>query len=131
MNVNDRVSREFARPESTVMESICRADCPLGLGVTLDRESECPVYSKAVSALEKHFGYSSFRPGQLEAILPILHGKDVFVTMATGSGKSLCMFLPPLVCGTVAIAVILSPLIGLMDEQVCFYILFGLQHVVN
>ena len=37
--------REFARPESTVMESICRADCPLGLGVTLDRESECPVYS--------------------------------------------------------------------------------------
>ena len=36
--------------------------------------------------------------------------------MATGSGKSLCMFLPPLVCGTVAIAVIRSPLIGLMDE---------------
>ena len=104
------------------------ADCPLGLGVTLDRESECPVYSKAVSALEKHFGYSSFRPGQLEAILPILHGKDVFVTMATGSRKGLCMFLPPLVCGTVAIAVILSPLIGVMDEQVCFYILFGLQH---
>ena len=74
------------------------------------------MYSKAVSALEKHFGYSSFRPGQLEAILPILHGKDVFVMMATGSGKSLCMFLPPLVCGTVAIAVIRSPLIGLMDE---------------
>ena len=91
------------------------------------------MYSKAVSALEKHFGYTSFRPGQLEAILPILqvHGKDIFITIATGSGKSLCMFLPPLVCDTVAIAVILSPLIGLMDEQVCFYILFGLQHVVN
>ncbi len=31
------------------------------------------------------------------AILPILHGRDVFVRMATGSGKTLCMFLPPLV----------------------------------
>ena len=66
-----------------------------------------------------------------EAILLILHVNDVVITMATGSGKSLWMFLPPLVCGTVAIAVILSLLTGLMDDQVCFYILFGLQHVVN
>lgn len=115
------------RPGSVEMETICKADCPLAMGVALDKESECSVYSKAVSALDKHFGYSSFRPGQLEAILPILHGKDVFVTMATGSGKSLCMFLPPLVYGTVGVAVILSPLIGLMDEQVCFCILFGLK----
>ena len=46
--------------------------------MALDRESECCVYSKAVSALEKHFGYTSFRPGQLEAILPILHGGGVY-----------------------------------------------------
>ena len=47
-------------------------------------------------ALMTHFGYSSFREGQLEAMLPIMHGQDVFARMATGAGKSLCMFLPPL-----------------------------------
>ena len=50
-------------------------------------------------------GFRDFRPGQL---LSILHGNDVFVRMATGSGKSLCMFLPPLVHGETAAAVIPS-----------------------
>ena len=38
--------------------------------------------------------------------------------MATGSGKSMCMYLPPLVYGKSAVAIIISPLIGLMEEQV-------------
>ena len=50
--------------------------------------------------------------------LPVVHGKDVFVRLATGSGKS-CMFLAPLAISDIAMAVIISPLNGLMDEQVC------------
>ena len=51
----------------------------------------------------------NFRPGQLDAILLIMHGNDVFVRMATGSGKSLCMFLPPLVHSTKAAGSLLAP----------------------
>ena len=50
--------------------------------------------------------------------MPILHGNDVFVRMATGAGKSLCMFLAPLSISELAMGVIISPLNGLMDQQV-------------
>ena len=50
--------------------------------------------------------------------MPILHGNDVFVRMATGAGKSLCMFLAPLSVSEHAMGVIISPLNGLMDQQV-------------
>jgi len=51
-------------------------------------------------------------------VLRALHGKDVFVRMATGAGKSLAMFLVPLAYSNVAVGVIISPLNSLMDEQV-------------
>ena len=66
-------------------------------------------------ALQKYFKYSSFRPGQLETLLPLIHGRDVFARMATGAGKSLCMFLA---IGESAVGVIISPLSALMDQQV-------------
>ena len=52
--------------------------------------------------------------------LPLLHGRDVFVHMATGAGKSLCMFLGPLAINESAIGMIISPLNGLMEQQVCY-----------
>ncbi len=70
------------------------------------------------AALLKYFGHSTFRPGQLEALLPVVHGNDAFVRMPTGGGKSLCMFLVPLSISDVAVGVVVSPLKGLMDEQV-------------
>lgn len=51
-------------------------------------------------------------------MLPLLHCKDVFVRMATGSGKSLCMFVPPMAVSHDSMAVIISPLNALMDQQV-------------
>ena len=51
---------------------------------------------KANAVLRNTFGHSSFRPGQLEAIVGVLHGRDVFARMATGAGKSLPMFAVPL-----------------------------------
>ena len=56
--------------------------------------------------------------GQIEALLPLLHQRDVFVRMATGSGKSLCMFLGPLAVSDKAIGLVISPLKALMNQQV-------------
>ena len=69
----------------------------------------CAEYSVEVSKAEAR---------QLEAVLPVLHGHDVFVRMATGAVKSLCMFLAPLAAQENGIGVVISPLNGLMDEQV-------------
>ncbi|PSS09571.1 Werner syndrome ATP-dependent helicase [Actinidia chinensis var. chinensis] len=66
--------------------------------------------------LKKYFGYSAFRPYQKEIIENILEGKDCLVVMATGSGKSLCYQVPPLVVNKTA--VVISPLLSLMQDQV-------------
>lgn len=86
----------------------------------------CSCQSKLQRVLYQYFGYSSFRPGQLEASLAVMHGKDVVVRMATGSGKSLCMFLGPLAKNVNAVGVIISPLNALMDQQVCFISFLGI-----
>ena len=78
----------------------------------------CSCSCKLREVLLKYFGHCSFRPGQMEASLSVLHGQDVFVRMATGSGKSLCMFLGPLAKSEAALGVIISPLNGLMEQQV-------------
>lgn len=65
--------------------------------------------------LEK-FGYSSFRPGQLEIIESILNEEDVVAILPTGMGKSLCYQLPGYVLPHSV--VIISPLLALMQDQV-------------
>ena len=51
---------------------------------------DCEGYSKLRDAL-CHFQFNNFRQGQLEALLPAAHGKDVFICMPTGDGKPLCI----------------------------------------
>jgi len=66
--------------------------------------------------LKKHFGFDQFKGEQEQVINNLLEGKDTFVIMPTGGGKSLCYQLPALICeGT---AIIVSPLIALMKNQV-------------
>lgn len=71
--------------------------------------------SRALTLLRNFYGYSSFRPGQWEVISAVASGRDAFVIMPTGGGKSLCYQLPALMAG--GCAVVVSPLIALMEDQ--------------
>jgi len=73
--------------------------------------------------LKQVFGFDGFRPGQERAINAVLAGRDVLTVMPTGSGKSLCFQVPALVKG--GLAVVVSPLVALMQDQVAALKLAG------
>jgi len=70
----------------------------------------------AQETLHRVFGYNKFRGNQADIIEHVINGKDAFVLMPTGGGKSLCYQIPALVRSGVGIVV--SPLIALMQDQV-------------
>ncbi len=73
-------------------------------------------HSDLSAALKKHFGFDTFKGNQKAIMASLLDGKDTFVLMPTGGGKSLCYQLPSLLMdGT---AIVISPLIALMKNQV-------------
>lgn len=68
------------------------------------------------SSLKKFFGHNGFRPHQKEIVAACLEGKDILAILPTGAGKSICYQLPAVM--KPGIAVVVSPLISLMKDQV-------------
>ena len=78
---------------------------------------ERPIPSDSLQAqLQEHFGFDAFKDNQKAIIETLLSGQDTFVIMPTGGGKSLCYQLPAMI--SEGVAIIVSPLIALMKNQV-------------
>ncbi|XP_058002817.1 ATP-dependent DNA helicase Q-like SIM isoform X2 [Hevea brasiliensis] len=116
-------SEILARPIDDVKASITRVDCgnlktvPEDLQVCFREEADTGLdwEQRANNLLQKHFGYSSVKSFQKEALAAWLAHQDCLVLAATGSGKSLCFQIPALLTGKVVI--VISPLISLMHDQ--------------
>ncbi len=83
---------------------------------SLTKEEKSQKTESLTLHLQEHFGFDAFKEPQKEIIQSLLSGKDTFVIMPTGGGKSLCYQLPAII--SKGCAIIVSPLIALMKNQV-------------
>ena len=81
--------------------------------------------SDLTNILRERFGFDSFRPHQAEACAALADGNDCLLVMPTGAGKSLCYQLPAIARG--GSALVISPLISLMEDQVAKLVGQGLK----
>ena len=81
-----------------------------------DEDGSLDSLSPKLRVLKRFYGYDAFREGQEPAVDAILAGRDTLAVMPTGAGKSICYQVPAMVMD--GVAVVISPLISLMKDQV-------------
>jgi len=96
--------------------------------MTLTSSRDRPAPPTSVSLLNDVFGYPEFRGAQAEIVEHVAHGGDALVLMPTGGGKSLCYQIPALM--REGCAVVVSPLISLMQDQVAALAEVGVKAAV-
>jgi len=84
-----------------------------------------PKAEKTFRILNEVFGFSCFRPGQVEVIDTLLRGDSALAVMPTGAGKSMCFQVPALALD--GLTIVISPLIALMQDQVAALRLAGVK----
>lgn len=99
-----------------VVSTMGRAPLPGSLPRSASGSAPIPPGDPLELALERHFGWSTFRPGQRPVVEALLAGQDCLAVLPTGGGKSLCYQLPALVRG--GLVLVISPLVALMQDQV-------------
>lgn len=123
-NMGD-ISMDYALADGVTPSSgspigACSSDKVL-LELPLEAEPSVSQYhAEIMQRLRVTFKLKSFRKNQLEAITAAMQGRDVFVLMPTGGGKSLCFQLPAVCTSgkTKGVTVVISPLVALMKDQV-------------
>ena len=115
--VKKKATPKATKTTTIVKETVKKAVKPTnGSAKSNGKKSDDKAGIDLYAAVNEHFGFEGFKGTQEAVINNLLAGKDTFVIMPTGGGKSLCYQLPALV--SEGVAIIVSPLIALMKNQV-------------